>query len=154
VLLSSHYRASADWTDKKVREATDALRKWGEMTDGVEAAEPTDALLAAVADDLNTPLALTEMHRMAKAGEVANLAGAMALLNLHAPETVAVDGADIVEAALIARSEARAAKDFARADALRDALAAADVVVMDKPGEATQWRPGPAFDASKLEGAV
>ncbi|MGB1213874.1 MAG: cysteine--tRNA ligase [Pikeienuella sp.] len=155
VLLSSHYRASVDWTEKKVQESTETLRKWGALVEAVTpAATVPSSVVSALSDDLNTPAAIAEMHRLAKEGDIAGLAAAMAFLNLVPPQAAQVQGADVVEAALIARAEARAAKDFARADALRDALAASDVVVMDKPGAATEWRPGPAFDASKLEGLV
>ena len=154
VLLSSHYRASVDWSEKKVREATQTLRRWGELVaEGRSESKPPVGVVAALADDLNTPAAFAELHRLAKAGDRDGLAAGMALLNL-VPPPAAEAGSDIVDAALTARAAARAAKDFERADLIRDALAAADVIVMDKAGAATEWRPGPDFDASKLEDVV
>ncbi|MEM7268152.1 MAG: cysteine--tRNA ligase [Pseudomonadota bacterium] len=150
VILSTHYRGILDWTAKKVREATETLRKWGELVDGVDPGPVPVAVLAALADDLNTPAAMAEMHKLAREGDAAGLAGAMVLLNIAAPEASA-EGGDIVERLLSERLDARAAKDFARADAIRDGLAAAGVVVMDKPGAPSEWRPGPDFDAAKLE---
>ncbi|MDC3347993.1 cysteine--tRNA ligase [Paracoccaceae bacterium] len=150
-LISTHYRGVLDWTEQKVSEASETLRKWGALVDGVEpSAEAPATVLDALSDDLNTPLAIAEMHKLARAGEVAQLASAMALLNLAAPEAVAADDNGI-EALLIERTDARAAKDFARADEIRKGLEAAGVVVMDKPGEASEWRLGPNFDANKLE---
>jgi len=150
-LISTHYRGVLDWTEQKVSEASETLRKWGALVDGVEpSAEVPATVLDALSDDLNTPLAIAEMHKLARAGEVAQLASAMALLNLAAPEAVAADDNGI-EALLIERTDARAAKDFARADEIRKGLEAAGVVVMDKPGEASEWRLGPNFDANKLE---
>ena len=150
-LISTHYRGVLDWTEQKVSEASETLRKWGALVDGVEpSAEAPATVLDALSDDLNTPLAIAEMHKLARAGEVAQLASAMALLNLAAPEAVAADDNGI-EALLIERTDARAAKDFARADEIRKGLEAAGVVVMDKPGEASEWRLGPNFDANKVE---
>ncbi len=150
-LISTHYRGVLDWTEQKVSEAWETLRKWGALVDGVEpSAEVPATVLDALSDDLNTPLAIAEMHKLARAGEAAQLASAMALLNLAAPEAVAADDNGI-EALLIERTDARAAKDFARADEIRKGLEAAGVVVMDKPGEASEWRLGLNFDANKLE---
>jgi cysteinyl-tRNA synthetase len=50
----------------------------------------------------------------------------------------------------VARSEARANRDFARADALRDGFVAAGVIVMDS-AEGSTWDLSPDFDVSKLE---
>ena len=58
--------------------------------------------------------------------------------------------ADRIEALLTRREAARKARDFARADALRDAIAAAGVEVKDTP-QGTEWKLGPDFDPAKLE---
>lgn len=149
-ILTTHYRGVLDWTDQKVSEAAETLRKWGALIDGVEPSETPETVLAALADDLNTPLALTEMHKLARSGDAAGLAAAMDLLNLSAPEAAEADDAGI-DALLAERSEARAAKNFARADEIRNGLEIAGVVVMDKPGAPSDWRLGPDFDAKKLE---
>ena len=52
---------------------------------------------------------------------------------------------------MIAIDNARGERDFARADAIRDGLAAAGVVVMDRVGAATEWKLGPTFDPEKLD---
>ncbi|OSP54276.1 hypothetical protein [Pseudoruegeria sp. SK021] len=59
-----------------------------------------------------------------------------------------------IDALLIARTEARAAGDYARADEIRQAIDAAGIEVQDKEGAATQWTAKPDFDPSKLEGLV
>ena len=65
-----------------------------------------------------------------------------------------IDGGndEVVEAVLAARIAARADRDWARADALRDALVAAGIVVTDGLGRG--WEAGPGFDPSKLEGLL
>ena len=62
---------------------------------------------------------------------------------------VAPEIAARVDALLADRAAARAAKDWARADEVRDILNAAGVQVTDVGGQAT-WVAGPDFDAAKL----
>ena len=116
--------------------------------------------LAAMADDLNTPIALAAAYR--GAGEVlsasredglsaASAESARLFLNRvddllgivgHRAETAAPEPdplADQVEALLAQRTEARDAKDWARADAIRDEIDALGVVVMDTPS-GPNWR--------------
>ena len=50
------------------------------------------------------------------------------------------------------REKARATRDFARADAIREALTAAGVKVMDRAGALSEWEIGPDFDPAKLKG--
>lgn len=152
-LLGTHYRGTLDWTQQKIDEAADALSKWGALVEGIDPSPSAAApVIDALADDLNTPAAIAEMHRMAREGEAGGLAAAMALLNLAAPkvEAAADDGA-LIEDLLARRSDARAAKDFATADAIRKGLDEAGVVVIDQKGGPSEWRLGPDYDAAKLE---
>ena len=117
-----------------------------------------DKFDAAIADDLNTAVALTALDDVLAAKKVdpevkANLAAAMDavlglnLLNLTRadlrirPKTATITEADI-EAALARRKEARAAKDFATSDAIRDELAAQGVEVMDGDPLGWEWKLG------------
>ena len=150
-ILSTHYRGVLDWTDQKVSEAAETLRKWGALVEGVDPAPtPPLGVTEALSDDLNTPLALAEMHRLSRSGDAAGLAAAMKLMNLAAPQVADADDAGI-DALLAERADARAAKNFARADEIRNGLEAAGVVVMDRPGAPSEWRLGPDFDATMLE---
>ena len=111
---------------------------------------------AAVSDDLNTPLALTALEEVLAAktldpGDRWRLVAAMdAVLGLGLttlgrsdlrlrPKDAALSEADI-EAALARRKEARAAKDFAASDEIRDDLAAQGVEVMDGDPLGLEWR--------------
>lgn len=159
VYLSTHYRKPMDWTEAKAREAEATLRKWRALTDGIEpSASAAPTVVAALADDLNTAGAIAALHALARGGKAAELKASAALLGLLTDDlagwadaqSVSGDVAGLVEALLEARKQARAAKDFTRADALRDGFAAAGVLVKDT-AEGTTWDLGADFDVEKLE---
>ena len=110
----------------------------------------------ALCDDLNTPAALAAMHALADAalaGEAvaaAELRGAGRVLGLLQQEPAAWfrGGSEVaeIEAAIAARTEARKARDFARADAIRAEWAAKGVIFEDGPG-GTTWRRAPVEPA-------
>jgi len=125
---------------------------------GAKFAPLLDRFDAAMTDDLNTPVALTVLEeamalKKTDAGEkLAALAAMDAVLGLDLfnltradlrlrPKAAEIAEAEI-EAALAERKEARAAKDFARSDALRDALAARGVEVMDGDPLGWEWKLG------------
>ncbi|MCU1554430.1 MAG: cysteine--tRNA ligase, partial [Arthrobacter sp.] len=110
-----------------------------------------DAFAAAMDDDLNVPQALAVLHDTVRAGNTALTAGALddarqawvsvatmvGVLGLNDTASPAVDEQSntalevLVEAQLAARAQARAGKDWAASDAIRNTLAAAGVVVED-----------------------
>jgi cysteinyl-tRNA synthetase len=105
------------------------------------------AVLQGLARELNTARTAHESHRAALlAGELRALGGVLGFLKL-APEAwfragatqAGLADADI-EARIAARLAARKAKQWAESDRIRDELAAAGVVLEDKPGGVTTWR--------------
>jgi cysteinyl-tRNA synthetase len=156
VLLSTQYSKPMDWTLRKAEEAEATLRKWRGIIAGVEQVdEVSPKVVKAVADDLNTAGAMTALHKIA-ANDPAVLQASARLLGLLSDDLggwdqAGGDAAARIEALLAERVAARAAKDFARADAIRDAFNAAGVEVRDGAEGAT-WSLLPGFDASRLEG--
>ncbi len=159
-LLSGHYRQPLDWSDGAIQQAVSTLDGWyrvlrdlGDVAiDAVPLPVPA-AVEAALCDDLNTPLALAELALLADAARQqgtpaakAELLGGGALLGLLQQDPEAwfkhAGGAEVdaarVEALLEARRAARSARDFARADAIRDELAAMGVVIEDG-AQGTRW---------------
>ena len=159
VYLSTHYRKPMDWTEKKAKEAEATLRKWYQQAaQALDNSEPYTAVVSALADDLNTHGAIAECHQLSLADDVPSLRASMRLLGLMENDipdwaiepAVSADVEELIDRLLQARKDARAAKDFARSDAIRDAFAAAGVTVKDTP-EGAEWELSPNFDASKLE---
>lgn len=166
-LLNAHYRQPLDWSDESLDAARRMLDRLYNAVRGIDVsselratAEPSAALLAALEDDLNTPKALAELFALAKAlnkttdaaARTSLAAGLLAggeLMGLmqsdpedwfaHAAEGE-MSAADI-DALLREREEARAAKDFAKADGIRDQLAALRITIEDGAG-GTRWRRG------------
>ena len=164
-LLTAHYRQPLDWSDEALAQSRRTLDRMYAVLRDVkhrlgalpEPAEPGEALLEALRDDLNTPVALAEMNRTARAlGSaetdeaaaplVAELLADGELLGLlredpdawFEGQTSGEDDASI-DQLVQAREEARAARDFARADAIRDQLSGMGITLEDSP-DGTRWR--------------
>ncbi len=158
VYLGTHYGRPMDWTAEKAAQAEATLRKWRGMVAGVAPAAPNVAVLAALADDLNTAGAIAELHALAGAGDAAGLKGSAALLGLLEDgmggwAEAGVDLSPYAARLAALREAAMASKDFGPVDAMKAALLAAGAEVrMSKAG--VEVLPGPGFEAAKLEGLL
>jgi len=135
VFLSTHYRKPMDWTAKKAEEAERTLRKWyAQVADAPVGAVP-DPVVAALADDLNTAQALTELHQLSHAGDAAGLRAAIGFLGLMGAsipdwaDTPAVDLSAYAKSLELLRSKAMETKDFSQLDQMKSALLSAGVEV-------------------------
>ncbi|MBB4687846.1 cysteine--tRNA ligase [Amycolatopsis jiangsuensis] len=167
-LVQPHYRSTVEYSDGAVAEAAQGYRRIeaflrraaaaGEVAAGAVPAE----FATAMDDDLATPAAFAVVHNTVRDGNAAfdsgdttkalELAGAVrgmtGVLGLDPLSSRwAGGGSDtpvrdslgrLVEGLLAERQEARAAKDFARADAARDRLTEAGIAVEDTPN-GPQW---------------
>jgi cysteinyl-tRNA synthetase len=167
-MLMTSYRQPLDWTERRMTEATVKLGDWRQAVIGADkSAKVSQPILDALCDDLNTPLAIQEMDRLAKqsrsgsepADAAAALMAAMDFLGFESQTAgleadgslrrsieAAIHGVDEARvAALINERElARTKKNFAKADQIRDELAAMGISLKDakdpKSGElVTTW---------------
>ncbi|WP_281991945.1 cysteine--tRNA ligase [Sulfitobacter geojensis] len=164
VMLSTHYRKPMDWTEKKRAEAEGELEKWALFTkDAVAAVDVPAGVVEALANDLNTMGAITELRRLSKAGAYSELLAGLSFLGLNLPKISSQDEEifdDLVEReevrplidALVDRLvKARADKDFVVADGIRDDLLNAGISLSyDSGGDVTITKEA-NYDRSKLE---
>jgi cysteinyl-tRNA synthetase len=160
-LLSAHYRQPLEWSDALVEQSVRTLdRLYGTLRDlaDVDAVPAIPAEVEAMLDDdLNTPQALAEIARIAgdarkattpgdKAALKSQLLGAGLVLGLLQQDPAAwfargASGDDDarIQALVDERNAAKKARDFARADAIRDQLAAEGILLEDTP-QGVRWK--------------
>ncbi len=165
-LGSAHYRSVLEYSEEALREAAAGYRRIEDFLARVGDVEPgewTADFEAAMDEDISVPRALAEIHNAVRAGNTAlaakdlaearRLAGsirAMAdILGIDPQSSTWSDGGStadsaqtaldvLVHAELDRRTTARAERDWATADAVRDRLTAAGVEVTDTP-DGPQW---------------
>ena len=157
-MLRTHYRQPLDWTLVGLDEAHKTLWEWygdleGKDSEGGVPGQVLDALM----DDLNTPKAIAEMHRLHSAGHWGGLRATLSFFGFSAERSkvervkvqekkaAGVAEASEVNALIEARSAARAARDFKEADRIRGELEAMGIMLKDakdpKTGElVTTWK--------------
>jgi len=162
-MLRTHYRQPIDWTIRGLEDSDKTVRNWANVlerhqTSFADEGAPPDPVMEGLADDLNTPMALGEMHKLAEHARKGDLGSAQALHKsvkflLTDKFYSAVDLANIgrlagkilpekvrieIESKVEARNAARKAKDFKESDRIRDELAKMGIVLKDTK-DGTTW---------------
>ncbi len=154
-MLMTHYRQPLNWTEKSLQDAMHTLDDWYAAIGDVHAGEMPHDALNALADDLNTPKAIAELHvlkNIANKGDntakaaLKAAANMMGLLQLTQTQWRAARNAHIqlntaqVEALIAARTHARASKNWAESDRIRADLNALNIEVRDNTDGTVSWQ--------------
>jgi len=166
-LLSAHYRSPLNFSGELLDQAESTLgslystlREVEDIPVDMEVVLDEESFYAALCDDLNTPVAIAELHALARElnkaadGEKPAIKGRMLaagnLLGILGQEpsqwlqgSVDEDGisAATIEALIEERAQAKRDKNFSRADEIREELSSQGVVLEDSR-EGTKWRRG------------
>jgi cysteinyl-tRNA synthetase len=142
-LLSTRYNEPLNWTAKLLDDAHKVVNRLYRATDGAAAGEVSGAVLDALRDNLNTPRALALLQEIKDAGTLKASAQFLGLLQQSAELRFKGDSAGEdtlwIEVQIAARNDAKKARDFATADAIRDTLKEKGIVLEDGPN-GTNWR--------------
>jgi cysteinyl-tRNA synthetase len=162
VILSAHYRSEQNFSKDLLDSAWRTLDTVYGFIRGIEPQEANlnrsgDAFKALL-DDINTPVAISELYRLAKAAnqaqgaeqqslmaELSGLADILGLLQQDPEQWFKVARGDDqltheqIEEQIQARQQAKQDRDFAKADKIRQQLLDAGVILEDSR-EGTQWR--------------
>src|SRR5712692_4940537 len=152
-MLKTHYRSPTDWTSKGLEESAKTLDDWYGVTADAKGVEPSDAVIDALSDDLNTPQMIASLHGLRnRAASVAardrkEFAASLRLLGFLSESAAEwkgrkqqASGIDPkqIDGLISDRTAARARKDFKESDRIRDELAAMGVVIKDSK-DGTTW---------------
>ncbi len=160
-LLSAHYRAPLNFSEAAMQDANNSLDRLYRASASADISQNLidDGVVSFLCDDLNTPAAMARLHELAhqanrgdvKAATALKLSASMMGLLGHSADEWAKGNGNVVsvpigqlnevhiDSKVAARNEARALRDFARADRIRESLADAGIVLEDGP-QGTVWR--------------
>jgi cysteinyl-tRNA synthetase len=152
-MLKTQYSSPIDWTLKGMEESAKTLDDWYWVAADAKGERPSDAVIAALSDDLNTPQTIAALHGLRNSAASGNerdrseFAASLRLLGFLS-ETAAQwkarkqqgSGVDAkqIDGLIADRTAARARKDFKESDRIRDQLAAMGVVIKDSK-DGTTW---------------
>lgn len=168
--LATHYRSPLAWSDAALTAAARNLQRLyaalnecpaTDSAGSIDGVDDSDPVLAALADDLNTPLALSCLHELAKRIKNSNDPGTRARLAVVLRRSGAVLGllqqdteeqrlagkgavldSQAIQQLLAARDAARDVRDYAEADRLRGRLLDMGIQVQDLPDGTSRWHRG------------
>jgi cysteinyl-tRNA synthetase len=163
-MLETHYRKPIDWTVSRLVQTTERYEAWLQIFDDVDPTEmvgnPSEHVLEALCDDLNTPLVFTELYRLEQLAKDSHIAKMQLLQNLiflgvfqSYEELNALLGQikvarfenepmidrEVVIRLIENRLVARHTKNWKESDRIRDELDAMGIAIKDNKDGTTTW---------------
>jgi cysteinyl-tRNA synthetase len=139
-LLSAHYRQPLPWTEQLIAQSKATLDRLYRTAGNAMPGEVDSGVIEALADDLNTPLALSRLSAIEDAPSLKASAQFLGLLSVSQDEWFKGEGdRGDIETRIEARTDAKKRRDFAEADRIRDELKAKGILLEDGPS-GTTWR--------------
>jgi cysteinyl-tRNA synthetase len=152
-MLKTHYRSPIDWTLKGLEESAKTLDDWYWVAADARGERPSDTVIEALSDDLNTPQMIASLHALRNSAASGSerdrneFAASLQLLGFLSESAAEWQGrkqqasgvdAQQIDRLISDRTAARARKDFKESDRIRDELAAMGIVIRDSK-EGTTW---------------
>jgi cysteinyl-tRNA synthetase len=152
-MLKTHYRSPIDWTLKGLEESAKTLDDWYWVAADARGERPSDTVIEALSDDLNTPQMIASLHGLRNSAASGSerdrneFAASLRLLGFLSESAAEWQGrkqqgsgvdAKQIDRLISDRTAARARKDFKESDRIRDELAAMGIVIRDSK-EGTTW---------------
>jgi cysteinyl-tRNA synthetase len=152
-LMTAHYRQPLDWSDKLLNDCQNTLDKWYRVySSDVKSVKVPDEVLKPLYEDLNTPGYIANLHELyekaKKDSEKELFISACKFIGLFNEDqnqwekykkNKALISEEEINNKIQLRNKARANKDYAEADKIRDELLDKGILIEDKDGK-TLWK--------------
>ncbi|MES2903944.1 MAG: cysteine--tRNA ligase [Pseudomonadota bacterium] len=147
-LLSAHYRQPLPWTESLIAQSKatlDKIYRFPFDDDEEEVGTIDHGVLAALNDDLNTPLAISRLIAIENPRNLRASAQLLGLMSVGSDNWfrtflgMTEETANRIEERIAGRTKAKARRDFAESDRIRDELKGEGILLEDGP-EGTTWR--------------
>lgn len=149
-MLSTHYRQPIDWTEKNLQQSKNILKKWSNKLNQISNKDSKESIPEGVykslLDDLNTPQALSHMHKYFNNKEYDKLKNSIEIMgftshSLTEGNDIKSKNTQISELEILTlideRKDARTRKDYKKSDEIRNKLEIRGIRLQDEDNETT-----------------
>lgn len=145
--LMTKYNEPLDWNDKLLSDAKKTLDGWYRKLGEHDLPEvlPPQSFVDALCEDMNLPLAISLMHKAADAEHLKAMGNVIGLLQQSPQSWFKGEATEVdvkIQVLIDERIAAKKARNFARADEIRQLLEAQNVILEDRRDGTTDWRRG------------